>query len=202
MRIVRRPYPFILVISILILTGLLVPFGQSSAATQRTLAWSVVDTPWNGSNGMFIRTCGINDLALGPDNLTFYAVSTDNTSPTTANLFKSTDAGYTWFSNIGNNLAATPGALFPVWNVTVAPDDAKFIIAVTSGAVAPGGPQRLFYSTDAGTTWADTGLALDPTEYISCLDIARYDSADRFRDIAVGTRYSGPPGQGRLDQAL
>jgi len=187
---------FVLVISILALTGSFVPFGQSSAATQRTLAWSVVDTPSDGSNGMFIRTCGINDMALGPDNRTFYAVSTDGN---TANpgLFKSSDAGYTWFSNIGSNLAATPGAFFPVWNIAVAPDDAKFIIAVTDDTGTPaGGPRKAYYSIDGGTTWTNMGLPLNTNEYVSCLDIARYTSATQRRDIAIGTR--SITNQGRL----
>ncbi|MFA5065759.1 MAG: hypothetical protein WC566_09890 [Dehalococcoidia bacterium] len=197
MRIVRRSYPYILVISILALTIQFVPLNQSIAATQRTLAWSVVDTPSDGSNGMIIRTCGINDLAIGPDNSTFYAVNTDNSTPNIG-LYKSTDAGYMWLSNISNNLAAA-GAFFPVWNIAVAPDDAKFIIAVTDGSGTPaGGPRMAYYSTDGGANWYNTGLTLNANEYISCLDIARYDSADRLRDIAIGTRSITPPGQGRL----
>jgi len=199
MRISRGSYPYILLILIFVLAGFLFPPDRSSAADKRTLAWSVVDTPSDGFNGMYIRTCGINDLALGPDNSTFYAVSTDNASPPAANLFKSTDAGYTWLSNIGNNLVAA-GALLPIWNIAVAPDDAKFIIAITDGAGLPaaGGPSMAYYSTDGGANWLNTGLTLNPNEYISCLDIAKYDPADRLRDIAIGTRSITPPGQGRL----
>ncbi|MBN1690096.1 MAG: hypothetical protein JW901_03640 [Dehalococcoidia bacterium] len=198
MRIVRRSYPYFLVIFILTMTILFVPFSQSSAATQRTLSWSVVDTPSDGSNGMIICTCGINDLAIGPDNRTFYAVSTDNSSATVSNLFKSTDAGYSWLPNTGTSLT-NAGALFPVWNIAVAPDDAKFIIAVTDGTGTPAdGPRMAYYSTDGGANWYNTGLTLNPNEYISCLDIARYDSADQLRDIAIGTRSTTPPGQGRL----
>jgi len=179
------------------MTILFVPFSQSSAATQRTLSWSVVDTPADGFNGMVIRTCGIDALAIGPDNRTFYAVSTDNSSPNIG-LFKSIDAGYTWLPNMGTNLA-NAGALFPVWDIAVAPDDEKFIIAVTDGSVAPaGGPRMAYYSNDGGSNWYNTGLTLNPNEYISCLDIARYDSSDQLRDIAIGTRSTTPPGQGRL----
>ena len=193
MRIVRRPYPFILVLSILALISLLVPCVQSSAATSRTLAWSVVDTPWNGSNGMFIRTCGINDLALGPDNRTFYAVSTDNSSVTSMNLYKSTDAGYNWLSSINTNLTTAAGNR-AVWNIAVAPDNANFIIAVIDDAVLPAaaGPRIAYYSTDGGTTWnivaPGTGMTLNPDEYISCLDISKYNSSGQSRDIAIGTR--------------
>jgi len=200
MRVVRRSYPYILVISILALTVLLIPFNQSNAATQRTLSWSVVDTPWDGYNGMIIRTCGINDLALGPDNSTFYAISTDNTSATSTNLFKSTDAGYTWLSSIGNNLNAAAGGNRAVWNIAAAPDDAKYIIAIIDGSVLPAvtGPRMAYCSTDGGTNWTNAGLTLNPNEYVSCLDIALYDTADGYRDIAIGTRSVTPPGQGRL----
>ena len=186
MKVVRRSYSFILVICILALTCSLVPPNQSSAATQRTLSWSVVDTPSDGSNGMVIRTCGINDLALGPDNKTFYAVSTDNSTANTG-LFKSTDAGYTWFSNIGNSLAAA-GAFFPVWNIAVAPDDVNFIIAVTdnSSTTASGGPRMAYCSIDGGSNWTNANLPLSLNEYVSCLDISKYGSASR--DIAIGTR--------------
>jgi len=199
MRIVRRSYPYILVIFVLAITILFVPFNQSSAATKRTLAWSVVDTPWDGSNGMIIRQVGINDLALGPDNSTFYAVSTDNSSTTVSNLFKSIDAGYTWFSSIGNNLKAAGGNRV-VWNIAVAPDDTKFIIAIIDGSVLPAvtGPRMAYYSTDGGANWMNTGLTLNANEYVSCLDIALHDSANGYRDIAIGTRSVTPPGQGRL----
>ena len=203
MKVVRRSYPFILVISILALTCSLVPLGQSSAATSRTLTWSVVDTPSDGLNGMFIRTCGINDLALGPDNRTFYAVSTDNSTPGAAGLFKSTDAGYTWSADIGKLLATAAGLTvppqyLPVWNIAVAPDDSNFIIAITdnSSTSASGGPRVAFCSTDGGNSWTNAGLLLNTNEYVSCIDISKYDSADQLRDIAIGTRST--TGQGRL----
>ncbi|MFA5079578.1 MAG: hypothetical protein WC541_08860, partial [Dehalococcoidia bacterium] len=197
MRVVHRLYPYILVISALALIILTFSPCQTSAMSKRTLAWSIVDTPADGFNGMIMRTCGINDFAVGPDNVTLYAVNTDNSTPNSG-LYKSTNAGYMWLPNISTNLAAA-GALFPVWNIAVAPDDAKFIIAVTDGSGTPaGGPRMAFYSTDGGNNWLDTGLALPANEYISCLDIARYDSADRVRDIAIGTRSVTPPGQGRI----
>ncbi len=200
MRIVRRSYPYILVVSILALIILSIPFNQSGAATKRTLAWSIVDTPSDGFNGMIMHQLGINDLALGPDNRTFYAVNTDNTTATTANLFKSTDAGYTWLSSIGNNLNAASGGNRAVWNIAVAPDDSKFIIAIIDGSVLPtvSGPRLAYYSIDGGANWLNTGLALNLNEYVSCLDIALNDTANGYRDIAIGTRSVTPPGGGRL----
>ena len=190
MSIARKFYPLILLIIVIALTGVFAPRDLSGvqAAAQRTLVWSVVDTPADGFNGMFIRNCGINDLALGPDNRTFYAVSTDNSIPGTG-LFKSKDAGYTWSSAIGNNLASlTPPAFFPVWNIAVAPDDVNFIIAVTdgTGAIVSGGPRMVYGSTDGGSTWTNTPLPLFPSEYISCIDISKSNAGNR--DIAIGTR--------------
>ncbi|MCX6006544.1 MAG: hypothetical protein NTZ34_04685 [Chloroflexi bacterium] len=201
MNIIRKSYPLIILILIITLTGVFVPCDISGvqAASQRTLAWSIVDTPSDNVNGMVIRTCGINDLALGPDNRTFYAVSTDNTTPNTG-LFKSTDAGYSWSASIDNNLARALG-FFPIlWNIAVAPDDANFIIAITdnnTSMAASGGPRRAYYSIDGGNNWKDTlfGSNLSDNEYISCLDISYSNSGNR--DIVIGTRSIGDT-QGRL----
>lgn len=202
MKILRRLYPLnLLLLSLIAVSNLVLPQGNCAAASQRTLAWSIVDTPSDNVNSMVIRKCGINDLALGPDNLTFYAISTDNTTTdnTTPNegLFKSTDAGYSWSSSIGNNLARA-GAFFPVWNIAVAPDDANFIIVVTdnsSNMATSGGPRMAYYSIDGGNNWTNTGLSLNTNEYISCLAISYSNSGNR--DIAVGTRSIGDT-QGRL----
>jgi hypothetical protein len=157
--------------------------GVSQAASQRTLSWSVVDTPADGSNGMVIRTCGINDLALGPDGKTFYAADIANNG-----FYKSTNAGYTWPVNLAANLTSPStnpgGAFLPVWNVVVAPDDVNFVIAITDGTGAPitGGPRVACFSIDGGSNWSrmlDPVATLNPSEYISCLDI----SGDRKSDV-------------------
>ncbi|MCX5994181.1 MAG: hypothetical protein NT177_08230, partial [Chloroflexi bacterium] len=151
--------------------------------TNKTLSWTVVDTPWDGSNGMFIRTLGINSFALGQDSKTFYAADTANNG-----FYKSTDAGYTWRS-------ATAPAL-PVWNVVTAPDNANVVLAVTGGA--PNGPKNLFFSSDGGGTWQNTVFpGLGAFEYISCLDFSvPYGPNNQSRDIVVGTRITA--GAGRL----
>jgi hypothetical protein len=148
------------------------------------LSWSVVDTPADATNGMFIRTCGINGLALGPDNKTFYAVNTDNITPNTVGLFKSTDAGYTWYTSIGNSLAAAAGVTvlpvwyLPVWDIAVAPDDSNFIIAVTDNSSTPvsGGPRKAYFSIDGGSNWQlliDLALVLpaNPNELLPDISV-------------------------------
>ena len=195
MKLVRRSYPFILLVSIIAVAGMLVPAGQGSADTNKTLTWSVMDTPWDGSNGMFIRTLGINSLALGQDSRTFYAADTANNG-----FYKSTDAGYTWLANTSlTNPTNTIHAFAPLWNVLVAPDDVKFVLVVTDGTGAPNGPKNLFFSSDGGGTWLNTSFPTLPAgEYISCLDFSLpYGSNNQSRDIAVGTRIAGGTG-GRL----
>ena len=192
MSIVRRICPLILVFlaSITPLNPALAP-QSCVAASGRTLAWSVVATPSDGSNGMVINTLGINSFALGPDGRTFYAADTANDR-----FYKSTDAGYSWLPNIAASLT-NQGAFLPVWNVVVAQDDTSIVMVVSDNSTGNGGPRNAFLSTDSGGTWLNTGLVIAPTEYISCLDISRpYGANNQARDIAVGTRTTG--GGGRL----
>jgi len=190
MNIVRRLYPLVFItLCIAALINLVLPPDSSEAASQRTLAWSMVDTPADSFNGMIIRQAGINSFALGPDNRTFYAADTANNG-----FYKSTDAGYSWLS-VATSLTSQ-GAFLPVWNVVIAPDDTSIVLVVTDGDGVPNGPKNLFFSSDGGGTWQNTGLTVNPGEYISCLDISKpYGSNNQTRDIAVGTRVSGGGGQ-------
>ena len=196
MKILRRAYPLILFfLALITVSSLALPRDGSEAAAQRTLAWSVVDTPADNVSGMIIRPSGINSFAVGPDNRTFYAADTANYT-VNKGFYKSTDGGHTWLSNIRTSLLAAPGAFLPVWNVVVAPDIATVVLAVTDNGT--GAPKNLFFSSDGGGTWQNTSFpALGINEYISCLDISRpYGSGNQTRDIAVGTRITG--GGGRL----
>jgi hypothetical protein len=178
MKILRRVYPLILLFPALItVSSLVIPPYSSEAAAQRTLAWSVVDTPWNGLNGMIIGPVGINSFALGPDNRTFYAADTANyVAGGNPGFYKSTDAGYSWL------LKATPSS--PVWNVAVAPDDEKFVVIVTDAA----GPGNVYFSIDGGSNWENPPLPAF-SGYISCIDVSKkYGTSNQYRDIAVGTR--------------
>jgi hypothetical protein len=156
-------------------------------AAQRTLSWSIVDTPSNTAGGIIAvgpadNSSGINAIALGLDNNTFYAADTAN-----AKFYKSVDAGVTWYPDIANRLSSA-GAFLPVWNLAISPDDSNFILAVTGSATT--GPRQVFFSGDGGTNWLNTGLpALGANEFISCLDISSiYGLTNQIRDIAVGTR--------------
>ncbi|MBN1376650.1 MAG: hypothetical protein JXA01_10920 [Dehalococcoidia bacterium] len=158
-------------------------------AAQRTLSWSIVSTPNDGTGGIIVSPSEINAFALGPDNRTFYLA---NTSNSTASFYKSTDAGVTWFPDIGNRLVAA-GANLPVWDLAVSPDDTNILVAVTDDSVPPAppsGPRQVFFSIDGGNNWQNTGLSLlAPGEYIGCIDISKvYSQSSNSRDIAVGTR--------------
>jgi len=151
MNIVRRLYPLVFItLCIAALINLVLPPDSSEAASQRTLAWSMVDTPADSFNGMIIRQAGINSFALGPDNRTFYAADTANNG-----FYKSTDAGYSWLS-VATSLTSQ-GAFLPVWNVVIAPDDTSIVLVVTDGDGVPNGPKNLFFSSDGGGTWQNTG---------------------------------------------
>ncbi len=164
-------------------------FSDSSpvSAAQRTLSWSIVNTPNpnNGAGGTIVNPSEINALALGPDNKTFYLA---NTASNTASIYKSTDAGVSWYPDTGKRLTAA-GAVMPVWNVAISPDDPNFVVAITGSTST--GPTQAFITTDSGNNWQDMGLSsyLGLNEYINCLDISKiYGQNGKLRDIAVGIR--------------
>ncbi|RPJ63946.1 MAG: hypothetical protein EHM12_00985, partial [Dehalococcoidia bacterium] len=155
-------------------------------AAQRTLCWSIVSTPNDGTGGMIASPSEINAFAMGPDNRTFYAADDNNSI-----LYKSIDAGVTWYPDIGNRLIdPAAGGQMPVWDLAVSPDDANFVIAITDGGTGTPGPKNVFFSSDGGSNWRNTGFpSLAPGEYISCVAISKiYASINQSRDIAVGTR--------------
>ena len=181
---------FIVPLLIIFSLSTLVPFVSDKAlADRRTLSWSVVNTPSAGPTKVIVSPCEINAMALGPDNRTVYCVDTADNS-----TYKSIDAGYNW-SEIGSRLPAA-GALPPVWDIAVAPDDVNFVITITDNGTFTG-PGRVFFSVDGGANWQPANFpALLANEYISCLDISlNYASAGTVRDIAVGTRSNAGPGR-------
>ncbi|MBM3142777.1 MAG: exo-alpha-sialidase [Chloroflexi bacterium] len=153
------------------------------SANPGKLMWSIVDTPSPANN--IIVPSGINVIAIGSDDRTFYAVDIPNSK-----IYKSTDGGVTWRAELGN----LPANALPVWNLAVAPDDVNFLVAVTDATSPPSGPLRVFASEDGGASWENTNFPpLVGGEYIGCLDISiEYGSGNR--DIAVGTRNGGGGG--------
>jgi hypothetical protein len=152
------------------------------------LMWSIVDTP-SPNNNVIVSPSEINVIAIGSDGRTFYAVDipAPHTLPDVSigKVYKSTDGGVTWMTELSANLAAA-GAGLPVWNLAVAPDDVNFLVAVTDVVGGPSGPQRVFVSEDGGANWENTNFTAVVGEYISCVDISLDYGGNR--DIAIGTR--------------
>ena len=115
-------------------------------------------------------------------------------------LVKSTTGGWIWDAGCLQNLF-NAGAMGPVWDVAVAPEDPNFLAVVTTANSTDDDvqyPGEVWVSDDAGTTWDSTFIenmidqtlggstAADPLVYISCIDISP-DYGGKF-DLAVGTR--------------
>jgi photosystem II stability/assembly factor-like uncharacterized protein len=113
-----------------------------SAVNAGTVRWSTVDTPDNQGN-VIVSPSEINDLAIGIDGKTFYAVDISDNK-----VYKSSDGGLTW-NDLSSQLADS-GAVLPAWNIAMAPDNPSFVAAVTSDG---GLPRNVFVSTDGGARW-------------------------------------------------
>jgi hypothetical protein len=162
------------------------------------MAWSAIDTPSPLSN-IIVSPSEINVMAIGFDDLTFYAVDIPdlNTSGSHGRLYKSGDGGVTWQNDLSAQLIAA-GAFMPIWNIAVAPDNVNFIVAVTDSRAAPvpGGPKQVFISTDGGASWQNANFTAAAGEWISCVDVSVVYGGTN-RDIAIGTR-TGPLVAGRV----
>ncbi|MGA9049599.1 MAG: hypothetical protein WB588_11465 [Dehalococcoidia bacterium] len=165
------------------------PAANAAGSTTRTLTWTVVTTPAEGPDNVIRRGSEINSMALGQGVI--YCADTENQT-----LFRSINGGYS-FTDISPSLAAA-GALLPVWSVALAPDDTKFVVAVTDSSPTPpgpAGPQRVYISIDGGNNWQSSGLSsLGANEWISCISISN-QYGNGFRDIAIGTRTETNSGQ-------
>src|SRR4030066_5517 len=110
------------------------------------MTWSIVDTP-STENNIIASPSEVNVITIGFDDKTFYAVDIPN-----GNVHKSTDGGVTWAVNLGGATGsiAAAGANLPVWNLAVARDDGKFLVAVTDSIdpLDPNGPKEVFASED------------------------------------------------------
>jgi hypothetical protein len=158
-------------------------------AASDALKWTRIDTPGAvpGKNDI-VSPCEVNRIIIGSDGKTFYAVDIANPDNTTGSkaLYKSTDSGISWSDTTSRNLfeAMSPAEQnnFRVWNVSIAPDDTKFVAAITNDSITTL-PRNVWTSTDGGNTWQNTNL---PTiDNISAIDISpNYGK----RDIFIGTR--------------
>src|SRR4030043_441459 len=117
----------ILLMAALLLLSLISPAHVKPVlADPGILAWSVINTP-SSQNNVVVSSSEINTMAVGSDGVTFYAVDIPdfNISGTHGRVHKSTDGGITWQTESSTQLIAA-GALMPVWNIAVAPDNVNF----------------------------------------------------------------------------
>ena len=145
------------------------------------------------------------DIAIGSDGKTVVVVYTmaQPALPTgSLNLFIYSDSGgIFWTATRWTALIRepqwTPGVFRNVYNVAMAPDNPK-VFAVTTDAAWPAGfaagPREVWITTDGGSTWEITNLALPAGETIRTIDFS-IDYGGK-RDIAVGTATGA--GGGRL----
>jgi hypothetical protein len=172
---------------------------KPASADPGKMIWTTVDTP-SPLNNIIVSPSEINVIAIASDDRTFYAADIPDLNGTPfsiGRLYKSTDGGVTWQNEFSVQLIAA-GALTPIWNVAIAPDDVNFVVAVTDnvGGLVPGGPRQVFISTNGGAIWQNTNFVAAAGEWISCVDISvTYGGTNR--DIAIGTR-TGFPGAGRV----
>jgi hypothetical protein len=175
------------IVASIILISLSVSLINVKHASADILRWSYVDTPSSITN-VIVSPSEINFIAIGSDDHTFYALDIPdiNSSGSHGRFYKSQDTGITWQNELSANLIAAK-AFMPVWNFAIAPDDVNLIVAVTDsiGGPTPGGPKKVFFSSNGGLTWSDTNF--NAAGWISCVDIS-ITYGGTSHDIAVGTR--------------
>ena len=161
--------------AVLILAVILAVCLTPRPAQAGRVLWSTVDTPSSQFNTL-ASPSEIDFLAMSRDGRTFYASDTSQSK-----IYRSDDAGASWLE-IGGNLLSS-GAELPAWNIAIAPDNSRFIAAVTSSGNRP---RQVYVSLDGGQTWNDTAFpaACD----ISALAISPLYGA---YDIAAGARSGG-----------
>jgi hypothetical protein len=150
----------------------------SQSDTLNTLTWSILNTP-STVNNIIAPSSEVNFIAVGSDDRTIYALDIPN-----SRLYKSADNGGSWNDELSASLI-NAGALMPIWDIAIAPDNSQMIVAVTSNGVPE--PKEVFISTDGGVNWDNTNLGA--TNNIGDIAISPLYTGTN-RDVAVGTRTS------------
>jgi photosystem II stability/assembly factor-like uncharacterized protein len=99
-------------------------------------SWSLEDIP--GVSGKFLAPgTDISDIAVASDNNTIYITDRESDS-----IFKSTDAGSTWFD------LSNPAGISEPQLIAVAPDDAGIVALIADN-------NGVYISQDGGMNWTD-----------------------------------------------
>ena len=198
----KYPSMFGILAIFLLVASFVVPANMANPApveaTDAICQWDVVDTPGIVSPLKVDIAAGqeIDKLVVASDGLTMWVV--DPNTASTVSIRRTTNGGITWSGSatvqtyLSN--ALTGDDALPAWNVAVAPDDPKFVVAVVSdNATGVGhGPSAVYVTQDGGANWQDTDFTggattfVAGTDFISCVDISMNYGATR--DILVGTR--------------
>jgi hypothetical protein len=176
----KFPGLYIAVFSLIFLSLFVIQISDNRCSAQddtlQTLTWAIINTPSNVNN-IIAPGSEVNVIAVGTDDRTIYSLDIAN-----SRLYKSFDNGSTWEREL-SALLINAGALLPVWDIAIAPDNTNMIVAVTSNAISQ--PREVFISIDGGTNWDNTNLGAPAN--IGDIAISPLYS-DTNRDIMVGTR--------------
>jgi len=173
---------FGVVLTLVMLVGMFVPATPVAAQAYTPNQWNAMVVPSfigdivTGPLDTIHAGTSIYDFAVGSDGKTIYAVGAQAAAPATF-IAKSPMAGKVW-----SDLALPTGYANPFKLVAVAPDNPNVVAVVDNN-------DRVFYSTNGGSTWADLGIPGDASEVITDIDIspARADAL-LGRDIVVCTQ--------------
>jgi hypothetical protein len=139
-----------------------------------------------GGGGYLLIGSDVSRIAVGSDGLTIYALDSTN-----SRLYRSDSAGADW-----RDISAAVSGAAPWTDLSVAPDDARFIAVVTNSG------REIYISADAGANFSSTGISsiLGAGQAVRCISLSPDYGAPR-RELAAGT-WSGAGGGSVLINVL
>jgi hypothetical protein len=149
------------------------------AQASAVLKWAQVDKPGRNGN-IVVNPSEVSDIAVGRGNI-LYAIDSANSK-----LYRSDNAGLTWLDITSAILHA--GASLPATKIACAPDQPKTVAVVTNGGT------KVYFSSNFGAEWKDTGLpSLPPMMQIQCIAISGTYilGGTNLWDVAIGTAIWG-----------
>ncbi|MCX6001023.1 MAG: hypothetical protein NTY79_00560 [Chloroflexi bacterium] len=131
-----------------------------------------------GGGGFLLIGSDVSRIAVGSDGLTIYALDSTN-----SRLYRSDSAGAGW-----RDISAAISGAAPWTDLSIAPDDARFVAVVTNGG------REIYISADSGANFSGTGVSsiLGAGQAVTCISLSPDYGAPR-RELAAGT-WSGTGG--------
>jgi hypothetical protein len=139
-----------------------------------------------GGGGYLLIGSDVSRIAVGSDGLTIYALDSTN-----SRLYRSDSAGAGW-----QDISSAVTGAAPWTDLSVAPDDARFVAVVTNGG------REIYISADSGANFSTTGVSsvLGAGQAVRCISLSPDYGAPR-RELAAGT-WSGAGGGSVLINVL